>query len=334
MSKVISPEDQVAPAMAKRKLVLDNNSPAGPNEKRPCFGGNGTQDLPPLPPINKQLSKTVFTHQSIVSKRDISDPAASYERLEFLGDAYIELMATRLIWDKFKDLPAGRLSQLRELLVKNETLSNIAAMYGLDKRIVTASGLQNNPKQWTKVKGDVIEAYVAAIVEPDNEVGGTGFLTAQKWLHQLWTLQLENVAVEKKMADYNAKDALSRKVVSHGVKVEYLEQRPMKTLKAGQQTYYIGAFLTGWGYEKQLLGTGEGLSKTVAGNLAAENALNTSPLVEQIAEKKRQLDKNVRQKDQSLHSQTVGGPAPEERMTREREIVERKRSMFMSSEFG
>ena len=317
--------------MSKRKF--DNNSPAGPDEKRPCFGSNEPQDLPPIPPIDKELSKTVFTHQSVVSKLDMANPAASYERLEFLGDAYIELMATRLIWDKFKDLPAGRLSQLREVLVKNETLGNIAVMYGLDKRIVTTSGVKTNLKQWTKVKGDVIEAYVAAIVEADNEVGGTGFLTAQRWLHQLWTPQLEGVMVEKKMPNLNAKDALSRKVVSRGVQVEYLEQRPIKTFKAGQQIYHMGAFLTGWGYEKQLLATGEGFSKTGAGNRAAENALH-SPLVKQLAARKRESDNKTRGNDQSLDSKVVGGRTPEERMTREKEIVAKKRSMFMSSEFG
>ncbi|ERF76615.1 hypothetical protein EPUS_04435 [Endocarpon pusillum Z07020] len=317
--------------MAKRKL--DNNSPAGPDEKRPCFGSNGTPDLPPIPPINKELSKTVFTHQSVVSKLDISDPAASYERLEFLGDAYIELMATRLIWDKFKDLPVGRLSQLREMLVKNETLANIAVMYGLDKQIVTAPDVKTNRKQWAKVKGDVVEAYVAAIVEADTEVGGTGFLTAQRWLYQLWIPHLAGDVVEKRMPDVNAKDALSRKVVSRGVKLEYLEQRPLEMLKTGQQKYYISVFLTGWGYERQLLGTGEGLSKTGAGNLAAEDALH-SLLVEQIAEKKREFDRRTRGIDQSLHGKTANGRTSEERMTREKEIVAKKRSMFMSSEFG
>ncbi len=290
--------------------------------------------LPDLPPISAAMSKAVFTHQSILSNKENTSQHASYERLEFLGDVYVELMATRLIWDKFKDVPAGRLSQIRELLVKNETLGKIAVNYGLDERVNATASVRANPKQWAKVKGDLIEAYVAAVVLADDRIGGAGFAAAEDWLHQLWIPKLEKMLAEK-APDLNAKDALSRKVVSRGVTLEYLEERPMKQLQGGQQTYFIGAYLSGWGYQGHLLGRGQGLNKTSAGNKAAEDALQ-NPLIDKIAGMKREYDGATRapQENGAVDQTALDKQVAQERMTRERELVEKKRNMFMSTEFG
>jgi ribonuclease III len=292
------------------------------------------KNLPALPPISAAMWKTVFTHQSAVPNKESMTQLASYERLEFLGDAYIEVMATRLIWSRFKNLPAGRLSQLRELLVKNQTLGEIASKYGLDTQIKTTTDVRSNPKQWAKVKGDLIEAYVAAIVLPDEEMGGAGFAAAEKWLHQLWVPKFEGV-LEEKVPDVNAKDALSRKVVSRGVRLEYLEERPMEQLKGGQQTYFIGAFLTGWGYKRQHLGSGKALNKTGAGNLAADDALQ-NPLTTTIAEMKRDHDQKMNggREVRNVDGVVASKSSTQERTTREKELVEKKRNMFMSTEFG
>lgn len=293
-----------------------------------------SESLPTLPPISTEMWKTVFTHQSALSNKDNMSQLASYERLEFLGDAYIEVMASRLIWNKFKNLPAGRLSQIRELLVKNETLGDIATKYGLDTKITTAPDVRNRPKQWTKVKGDLIEAYVAAIVLPDEVMGGAGFVAAERWLHQLWLPKLEGIS-EEKMPSGNAKDALSRKVVSRGVTLEYLEERPMEQLREGQQTYFVGAFLTGWGYQKQLLGSGKALNKTGAGNLAADDALQ-NPLTNDIADMKRDHDEKLKDGNEvrKVTEKAASKPGTQERSTREKELQEKKRNMFMSTEFG
>jgi ribonuclease III len=302
--------------------------------QEPTMALDSPSHLPSLPPISPEISEIVFTHQSKTSTKASRNQSASYERLEFVGDAYIEMMATRLVWDRFKDLPAGRLSQLREMLVKNETLGNIAVMYGLDKRVAVSAEVMANPKVWKKVKGDVIEAYVAAIVLADETMGGAGYTTAERWLHELWTPKLKDM-LEEKVPDLNTKDELSRKIVSQGVRLEYREERPMKLVKNGQQILFIGAFLSGWGYDRELLGRGQGLNKTVAGNLAAANAL-ANPLVEKIAEMKREFDemRTGGRVDKNIESSNAESQAREERVTRERELVQKKRDMFMSSEFG
>lgn len=336
----------------KRKLQSHSSDTPVPNKKlrsepwdqqalgngtsSSCSSNGTSQLMPTLPPITATMSKAVFTHQSLTgNKSRFHDQSASYERLEFLGDAYIELMASRLVWDRFKDLPAGRLSQIRETLVKNETLGEIVVRYGLDKRLSAAPDVRCNAKKWAKVKGDLLEAYVAAVVSTDKDVGGPGYKAAEHWLHQLWTQKLgENF--REKPPDMNAKDALSRRVVSRNVRLEYTEEQPMEQLDGGQQTFFIGAYLTGWGYENQLLGKGQSLTKTGAGNLAAVNALQ-NPLTEQIAEQKRAYDCQTKLGSENgkvvtKSTEARNSATQEESARRERELVEKKRSMFMRTE--
>ena len=90
---------------------------------------------PALPPIsNDELKMAVFTHPSFFSQASSKTLNTTYDRLEFLGDAYLELFATRLVYSRFPEMQAGRLSQQRELLVKNETLAEYALAYEFDKK--------------------------------------------------------------------------------------------------------------------------------------------------------------------------------------------------------
>lgn len=88
--------------------------------------------LPPLPDIlDKALEKATFIHAGTTVG---TATELNYERLEWLGDAYIELAATLLISQTFPFKTAGKSAQLRERLVKNITLAGYARKYGFDKR--------------------------------------------------------------------------------------------------------------------------------------------------------------------------------------------------------
>ena len=217
----------------------------------------------------------------------------TYDRLEFLGDAYIEVMATRLIWGSYKSLPAGRMSQIRELLVKNETLNEYALMYDFDKRLKAQEFQREDPKRWLKIVADVFEAYVAAIILSDPV---NGFKLAEEWLVQLWQPKLKDVKVAA--PNLKAKEELARKVMAKGINLHYRDEAPMEQLKGGMQTYFIGVYLTGWGWENQHLGSGTGLSKVAAGNEAAAAALENKSIMEQITVKRNKyLEKQKAEKE-------------------------------------
>ncbi|KAL8818761.1 MAG: hypothetical protein Q9191_007867 [Dirinaria sp. TL-2023a] len=260
--------------------------------------------LPPLPPIlDPSLCDAPFTHQALVGP---SNPT-SYERLEFLGDAYIELVASRAIYRHFPNMTAGRMSQKRELLVKNETLAEYALAYGFDQKARLPSDFgsrgKNREKLWTKTLGDMFEAYVAAVVLGDS---ASGFATLEAWLAELWAPKLfqevDDLAAPENM---NAKVHLSQRVGGKGVVVEYRPEKPPELIrKEGKEKYDVGVYCTGWGWKEQFLGRGLGLSIKEAGIQAAMQALE-NPITEEIASKKKEFDAAVRAEREKVEKQGI-----------------------------
>jgi ribonuclease-3 len=129
---------------------------------------------------------------------------------------------------------------------------------------------------------DVFEAYVACIILSDDV---NGFNTCEKWLWALWESKVQEwrqngdgkASGDQEAANSDVKSVLQRYIISKGSKLEYLEERPMEHIKDGNRTtFFIGVYLTGWGYIKHRLGSGSGRSKQIAGAEAAKDAFVTS----------------------------------------------------------
>ncbi|OCK82754.1 ribonuclease III [Lepidopterella palustris CBS 459.81] len=225
--------------------------------------------LPALPPIQEPyLEEATFRHRSKAEE-------LNYERLEFLGDAYIEIIATRILFSRFPHLTSGQQAQMREGLVRNETLANFAEAYGFGPRITHAIE-DDRSKGWRKVLADVFEAYVAALILASPR---TGFQTAEAWMTELWAPQLLKGTTQP-VFNFDAKQEIARLVVAKGCKVEYKMERDMDCDRVtGKQKFWIGCYLTGWGYTDQWLGSGEGQSKVQAGAAAASDALVRSKAI-------------------------------------------------------
>ena len=260
-----------------------------------------TSGLPPLPEIPESrpdLRRAPFTHKSAAGHdRNTAVNDITYERLEFLGDAYLELFASRLIFHHFPNLPAGQQSQIRELLVKNETLSEYSRSYGFEDRVSLADrqtmiddAERRGNKGLNKVLGDVFEAYIAAIVLSDPE---HGFARAETWLTALWTPKLLRAAKDYRHAtpalqtdatatplttySPTARSDLQRRLLDRDVKLAYEISKPSVELKGdrlGQNRHFLALYLTGYGYERKFLGEGEGGNKVEAANWAAIRAMH------------------------------------------------------------
>jgi dsRNA-specific ribonuclease len=237
--------------------------------------------LPVLPPITDlSLLSAPFTHTSTLPHYVNPTGTNTYEPMEFLGDAYLEVIATRMIHDRFPHHNVGQKAGLRETLIRNETLAQYAKEYGFGERI-KATGLDKDHggKAWIKILADVFEAYVAAVILSDDARGMT---TATEWLTALWEPRIKDwrenglgvqTAEQERHANNDVKSLLQRVLVSKGVKVEYIEERPMEHIKDGNKTtFWMGVYLTGWGYNKARLGGGSGRSKQIAGAEAAKDA--------------------------------------------------------------
>ncbi|KAK8134353.1 RNase3 domain-containing protein [Apiospora sp. TS-2023a] len=277
--------------------------------------------LPPLPSINDPvLDKAAFTHSGMVSKP--SD--MSYERLEWVGDAYLEMFATMFIYQTFPKLPAGRCSQYRESLVKNETLSKYTKAYELEKRIVfppefdfgSSNGQGAKAKTHKKVLGDIFEAYVAAVILGDPDLG---LVRASSWMKALWGKELAkeikteyNSRQQSQQAaiqagtnnstslpapisqDIHPKTRLTKTIGTKGVRIYYVDENETVDKKLKQRKFTVGAYVDAWGESKVQLGTGTALSKTEAGAKAAQNALENKKLMKKYEQKKQEWEEAMR----------------------------------------
>lgn len=89
--------------------------------------------------INKKNIETALTHPSYTKEKDLSY-LENYERLEFLGDAVLKLLTSKLLYEKYPDYKEGDLSKIRSILVSDNLLARVAIKIGVDKKLRLGSG--------------------------------------------------------------------------------------------------------------------------------------------------------------------------------------------------
>ena len=141
---------------------------------------------PSLPPLsNSTLHDRVFTHKSTLNRDDRSNYiTGSYERMEFLGDSYVNHFVSRMLFVMCPFLNEGGLTNLRSELISNKFLRRFGLIYGFEDKLSSMAGeyksntLLLNPK----VLADMFEAYIGAIItDTDN-----GYAIADQWLKELY----------------------------------------------------------------------------------------------------------------------------------------------------
>ena len=105
---------------------------------------------------DEQLLKQALTHRSA--------PGPNNERLEFLGDAVLQLVASELVFEKTPNASEGQLSRLRSTLVKDTTLAEIAADLGIGEFLILGSGeKKSGGHRRSSILADALEAIFGAI---------------------------------------------------------------------------------------------------------------------------------------------------------------------------
>ena len=115
-----------------------------------------------------------LTHRSFCNENGL-DASQSYERLEFLGDAVLELIISDHLYRQFPDADEGQLTKGRTSLVRGEVLARVARRLGLGDRLLVGRGVEaSGGRDQDSVLAAVLEAIVAAIyldqgMEPARE---------------------------------------------------------------------------------------------------------------------------------------------------------------------
>ncbi|MCL2818514.1 MAG: ribonuclease III [Actinomycetia bacterium] len=150
-----------------------------------------------------------LTHPSAVE----ADPSYSYERLEFLGDAIVDLIVAEEAYQRFRDADEGTLTKIRISVVNGAVLSVVATGLGLDKLIVFGQSEKASAHRGIRsATGDVFEALTAALY-----LDG-GIKVARNWVIECLGLYITE---ESAQAAASPKSKLQEKMQALGKSVTY-----------------------------------------------------------------------------------------------------------------
>lgn len=123
----------------------------------------------------RELLETALTHRSYLNENP--SIREHNERLEFLGDAVIELVVTEYLFAKFPTQSEGKLTNLRAALVRRETLSSAAEQFQLLAYLNLSHGERSNlTKSKHSILANSFEALVGAIYLDSGIVKTKSFL--------------------------------------------------------------------------------------------------------------------------------------------------------------
>ncbi len=135
---------------------------------------------------DKTLLKRALTHSSYANEQKINK-LGDYERLEFLGDAVLELVSSEFFYHQFPDLPEGQLTKKRSSYVCEPALAYCARDFELDKYILLGKGEEmTGGRNRDSIISDVCEAVIGAMY-----LDG-GMQPAHDFIHKYILADLEN----------------------------------------------------------------------------------------------------------------------------------------------
>jgi ribonuclease-3 len=113
--------------------------------------------------INKDLLREALTHRSYLNENH-RWPYPHNERLEFLGDAVLELSISVLLYRKFPDAPEGQMTMLRAALVNYQRLAKVASEIDLHKFVLMSRGeAKDSGRAHEVILANAFESVIGAI---------------------------------------------------------------------------------------------------------------------------------------------------------------------------
>ncbi|MCI5108568.1 MAG: ribonuclease III [Candidatus Pacebacteria bacterium] len=111
---------------------------------------------------NKELLKRAFTHRSFINEN--KGQGEHNERLEFLGDAVLELVITDYLFHKYPDSTEGELTLYRAALVNTQSLSQVALDLSMNEYLLLSKGeAKDTGKAREHILANTVESLIGAI---------------------------------------------------------------------------------------------------------------------------------------------------------------------------
>lgn len=207
---------------------------------------------------NKKLLKQAFIHRSYLNE-NVGLDLDNNERLEFLGDAVLELVVTQYLYENYKE-PEGELTNWRAALVKRPMLASVAKDLSIGKFLYLSKGEEKTGGRSRElILANTLEALIGAIYIDQ------GFEQAQKFIKKHILSRLPEILQKKLYIDPKSKlQEFAQETMGITPTYKILAEYGPDHAKS----FTVGVYLKG-----KLVGQGSGSSKQIAQQAAASSAL-------------------------------------------------------------
>lgn len=208
---------------------------------------------------NKKLLEQAFIHRSYINENG-GTKLEHNERLEFLGDAVLELIVTDFLFNKYKDKDEGELTAYRSSLVNATICGEIASELGMNECLLLSKG---EAKDIGKARGYILantyEAFVGAVYLDQ------GYDVAKDFISKTILNKMDTIIAKKLWRD-------SKSLVQEKAQ-EYLSVTPSYKVLHESGPDHDKLFTVGIFFGDSLFTEGKGKSKQEAEQDAAHKAL-------------------------------------------------------------
>ncbi len=209
---------------------------------------------------NKDLLTQALTHRSYLNENS-SWKLGHNERLEFLGDAVLELVMTEHLYREFPDKPEGELTSFRAALVNSRMLSDVSVELAINDYLLLSRGEAKDVGRARQfILANAFEALVGAIYLD------SGYDAVAEFIHRVLTPRMSDV-LSKKL--YKDPKSLFQEEAQERVGITPTYEVTREWGPDHDKHFIVGVFLN-----EELVAEGEGPSKQSAQEEAARAALH------------------------------------------------------------
>ncbi|QQG45068.1 MAG: ribonuclease III [Candidatus Sungiibacteriota bacterium] len=209
---------------------------------------------------NQDLFLQALTHRSYLNENP-SFRVGQNERLEFLGDAVLELVVTEELYNRFPEKPEGELTSYRAALVNSKMLSEVSVEMGINDFLLLSRGEAKDVGRARQyILANAFEALTGAIYLDQ------GYEAAKGFINRVLLPHIDEV-LEKRL--YKDPKSLFQEEAQERVGITPNYEVIREWGPDHDRHFVVGVFLG-----KELIAEGEGPSKQTAQEEAARNALH------------------------------------------------------------
>lgn len=208
---------------------------------------------------NKDLLMQAFIHRSYINENP-KIGLSHNERLEFLGDAVLELVVTDYLYQKYKNHNEGELTAIRSALVNAVIIADVASRIGMNDFLLLSKGeMKDTGKARQYILANTYEAYLGALYLDQ------GYDKVKTFIEDTLLIHTDEIVNKKLWRD--AKSLVQEKAQ------EFLSVTPSYKVLSESGPDHDKHFTIGIFFGSELIASGKGGSKQEAEQVSAMNAL-------------------------------------------------------------